>query len=385
MIREALDNVHRTVIYTYLTSGTAKFDREIAHERALKLLGIIENSPSPLRAALAKYFTYQDPILETQVFGLMFKNPLGIAGGFDKNGLVPNALGALGFSHVEIGTITPTPQKGRDRPRIFDLPEDQGYINRMGFPSVGMKAARSNIAKRHVKDSVLGINIGPNAKSVEEDRALDDYIDAAKYFKNEGDYLSINVSSPNTTRLRELQGKEAITAIVDGVKGASQEYFRKKAVLIKIAPDLSFAEIDDILDVVLGKVDGIIATNTTVNPKTRNSLRSTHKNELGGISGRPLTQMATQLSHYIFEHTEGRLPIVRAGGVMDSGDYFTALTFGGASLVQVYTAFVEKRTSTPNFAYYLNKDLALNLHRWGIKNVREIIGTKMTGFIYPQR
>lgn len=396
MIRESVDNLHHHLIYPILVSGDAQRNQEIAHDRILILLQQLEKRPL-LRRTLNQVFTYHDPRLQTELAGLTFESPLGIAAGFDKNGEIPNALNSLGFSHVEIGTVTPKPQMGTAQPRVFALPEDGAMINRMGFPSEGMDFVFEKLSYDHPDNGkIWGISIGANLDSVAKSKAIDDYTNAASRLIGCTHYITLNISSPNTKGLRNLQDKRTLTELLDEVNGiidgrrqvirfftqigrqkaVSIEEIRRTPLFIKIAPDLTFKQVKQILDVSTGKIAGIIATNSTTDSSLRDKLKNDYKGEEGGISGTPLTRKALEMSRFIYEQTDGKLPIIRSGGVMTPQDYWDALTYGGASLVQLYTAFTDKKTSTPNLAYYMNRSVALKMKALGIKNLQSVRGMK---------
>ena len=275
-----------------------------------------------------------------EVFGLTFPNPVGIAAGYDKDGQAFRGLSALGAGHVEIGTVTPEPQAGNPRPRIFRLPEDEALINRMGFPGRGMDAVLQSVTGPRPQNLVVGINIGKN-KDTPNSQAVKDYLALLRGFAPEADYIAINVSSPNTVGLRELQGGEALRALLS-VCIEERDQLRARLdkplpVLVKLAPDLNDQELDEALDAVLHSgIDGVIATNTTVN---RTGLKSPKQGERGGLSGKPLSSASTDMIEKISRRTDGSLPIIGVGGIMSADDARVKLQ-AGASLVQVYTGLV---------------------------------------------
>lgn len=377
MIREALvDNFHHNLIYPILVSGDAQKNQEIAHDRILRLLEEIEKRPL-LRKAITKAFEYSDPRLQVEVAGLNFQNPLGIAAGFDKDGIAPNAICALGYSFIEIGTIPPQPQMGESQPRVFALPKDGAMINRMAFPSKGMDFIYNKLSEDPTDPGkIRGVNIGPNACSVKKGIAVDDYITATEKFLSVADYIALNVSSPNTFGLRELQRGRELSILTREVKSKIIQHRREIPLAIKLAPDLEKQEVLNILNAIYGHADCVIVSNSTIDPSLRAQLTDKHSEEQGGISGRPLTSKALEMSHFIYEETSGKLPIIRSGGVMTPQDYWDALTCGGASLVQLYTAFTDKTTSTPNLAYYMNKFVVGRMEELGVKNLKDVRGMK---------
>jgi dihydroorotate dehydrogenase len=277
-----------------------------------------------------------------EVFGLKFKNPVGLAAGYDKDGFAIRGLAALGFGHIEIGTVTPRPQPGNPRPRVFRLVEDQAVINRMGFPGEGMSnvASRMSSTVHHKRYVVLGVNLGKN-KDTPLEEAANDYVSLMKTFYGLADYLSINVSSPNTVGLRRLQGRDMLENLLGAIAQERQAKLpgrgRRAPILVKLAPDLSDNELDDALEVILGTgMDGVIATNTTLG---RAGLRSCHQNETGGLSGGPLRDRSETVLRQVLKRLNSRLPVVSVGGIMSAEDAKRRLDMG-AALVQVYTGLV---------------------------------------------
>ncbi len=324
-------------MYSVIRPVLFRLDPERAHEWSLRLMNLVGRLPA-LRWGLRSLFRVENKPIE--VFGLTFPNPVGIAAGYDKDGQAFRGLSALGAGHVEIGTVTPMPQAGNPRPRIFRLPDDEALINRMGFPGRGMDAVLQHVAGPRPQDLVLGVNIGKN-KDTPNLEAVEDYLALLRGFAPEADYIAINVSSPNTVGLRELQGGDALRALLSVcIKERDQLRARLDKplpLLVKLAPDLDDQELDEALDAVLQSgIDGVIATNTTVE---RPELRSSHKGETGGLSGRPLSAMSTEMIEEIFRRTDGALPIIGVGGIMSPEDARKKFQ-AGASLVQVYTGLV---------------------------------------------
>jgi dihydroorotate dehydrogenase len=281
-----------------------------------------------------------DPRLAVGTFGLDFPNPLGLAAGFDKNGEVVDAILRLGFGFTEVGTITPLAQGGQSRPRLFRLTRDEAVINRLGFPSQGHAAVHARLALRAQKPGIVGINIGANADS--SDRPAD-YVRGVEAFANVADYFTINISSPNTPGLRDLQRADALDDLLARVLDArdiAAGRFGRRPVLLKIAPDLTLAELDEIVKCARAqKIDGLIVSNTTVSRPT--TLRDPSANEPGGLSGRPLFALSTQMLAAAYLRTENQFPLIGVGGV-DSAEAAFAKFAAGASLVQLYTSFVFK-------------------------------------------
>jgi dihydroorotate dehydrogenase len=303
--------------------------------RLLKLKGTVPGMKRLIRGLL----NVDDPRLQRQVLGLQFKNPVGLAAGFDKDARLVDELAAFGFGFIEIGTLTPRPQPGNDKPRLFRLPQDQALINRMGFNNEGVDAAAARLKKRKSR-VIIGGNIGKN-KATPNDQALQDYALCFEALYPHVDYFVLNVSSPNTPGLRELQDKEPLRKLLEHVISLSRKKEKYKPVLLKIAPDLTDVQLDDVVAILLEtKADGVIATNTTIN---RDGL-VTAKDQIaaignGGLSGKPLRQRATDVVRYLRLKTGSDFPIIAAGGIMSAEDALEKLD-AGADLVQIYTGFI---------------------------------------------
>jgi dihydroorotate dehydrogenase len=266
-----------------------------------------------------------------ELLGLRFPNRLGLAAGYDKDGLVWRGLAALGFGHIEVGTVTPRPQAGNPRPRLFRLVEDHALINRMGFPSRGAEFVARRLRSQRPKGLILGVNLGIN-KDTPLENAASDYTSLMQLFTPLAGYLTINISSPNTPGLRSLHDPTLLGALLSELA-----LHREKPLLVKLSPDLSTPELDGVLDVLLAqRVDGVIATNTTL---ARPALASHHAGQQGGLSGRPLAAPARRAIGHIYTQTNGKLPIIASGGIMSREDADAAIN-AGASLVQIYTGLV---------------------------------------------
>jgi dihydroorotate dehydrogenase len=309
-----------------------------------------------------------DPILAARVFGLDFPNPVGIAAGFDKHGEAPLQLAALGFGFVEIGSVTPRPQPGNPRPRVFRLAEDRAVINRYGFNSVGAKAAAANLDGLLGKTLgvPLGVNVGKNKETAAE-AAGDDFARSAGALCAHADYVVVNVSSPNTPGLRALQGRGELEGILARVRSALGA--PALPLLAKIAPDLGEADLADIAAVALaGHCDGLIVSNTTLRrPET---LRSRHRAEAGGLSGAPLKPFALETLRAMYRLTEGRVPLIGVGGIAGGADAYARIR-AGASLVQLYTALVY---DGPALVGRIKRELAALLRRDGYASVSAAVG-----------
>lgn len=356
--------MYRRVIFPALQ----RLDAERAHDLTLRLLSMADRAPL-LRRVLQRLTIHDDPRLHVRRWGLDFPHPLGVAAGLDKNAVAVGVWGALGWGHVEVGTVTPQPQPGNPKPRLFRLPADAALINRMGFPGDGAEVVRQRLMRRETRP-IIGINIGANKISVEAGRAADDYVAVLGLLAPCADYITINISSPNTARLRALQGRAALAALVSQVIEARAGLARRVPLLVKIAPDLAPAELDDVVTVCLTHgVDGIVATNTTIARPA--SLRSPARVESGGLSGRPLRVRSTAVIRFIAQATGGQLPIIGVGGVASAADVIEKLC-AGASLVQIYTGLIYEG---PLLARRICRDLAIFVAEQGLASIGEIIGS----------
>ena len=329
-------------------------DAERAHRltvRALKLL------PPGLPAK-------DDPLLRIDVAGLHFPNPVGLAAGFDKDAEVYRQMLGFGFGFVEVGTLTPRPQAGNPRPRLFRLAEDRAAINRMGFNNAGQAAALARLDRRDRRGGLVGVNVGVNKDS--EDR-IADYAAGVGAMLGAADYLTVNISSPNTPGLRALQDKSALAELLAAVmeaRGAGPPLF------LKVAPDLGAGEIDDIAAAAIDhRIDGLIVGNTTL---TRPPLRSRHRHEAGGLSGEPIKKLALARLRDFRRATGGALPLIAAGGIENGVDAFDRIR-AGASLVQLYTALVY---DGPGLAEQINAELRRLLALNGFRTIGEAVGTE---------
>ena len=287
------------------------------------------------------YYTLNDPRLEREVFGLRFKNPVGLGAGFDKNAVLYNELSNFGFGFIEIGTLTPKPQEGNPKKRLFRLKADQAIINRMGFNNKGVLEAVEHLKKEH--KVLIGGNIGKNKVTPNED-AINDYLQCFESLFEHVDYFVVNVSSPNTPGLRELQEKKPLTALLDELMQENKRQSKnanipEKPILLKIAPDLTDDQLLDIIDIVqITQIAGVIATNTTI---AREDLKSESRlvEEKGGLSGKPLTQRSTEVIRFLHTKSNGSFPIIGVGGIHSAQDALEKLQ-AGASLIQLWTGFI---------------------------------------------
>ena len=306
-------------------------------------------------------------MLRTRLWGRDFPNPIGIAAGFDKDARVPDALLRLGFGFVEIGTVTPLPQPGNPRPRVFRLDADRALINRLGFNSGGLDLVVERLrARAGATAGIVGVNIGRNRDSAD---ALADYIEGVRRGAAVADYLVVNVSSPNTPGLRDLQAREALEALLRELVAAREATQHSVPLLVKIAPDLGEAERADIAAVALASgIDGIIVSNTTV--ARPSGLRSPHAREAGGLSGPPLFAPSTEILRDMYRLTHGRLPLIGVGGVAGADDAYAKIR-AGASLVQLYTALVFEG---PGLLGRIKSGLADRLRRDGFASIGDAVG-----------
>lgn len=325
-------------MYNIVKKILFKYDPEKVHYKVMSWLTKTYNLGLGKRYLESNY-SVKHPSLEREVFGLKFKNPVGLAAGFDKDAKFVDELACLGFGFIEIGTVTPRPQDGNDKPRLFRFPEDAAIINRMGFNNEGVEAAAIRLKNRKT-DIIIGGNIGKNKVTPNED-AVKDYELCFRHLFDVVDYFVVNVSSPNTPNLRELQEKKPLHDLLLHLQNINLSYPNPKPLLLKIAPDLTDSQLDDVIDIVKSvKLSGIVATNTTIDRDGLNTDKQMiEKTGAGGVSGKPLKQRSTEVVKYISEKTEGKLPIIAVGGIFTAEDAMEKLT-AGASLVQVYTGFI---------------------------------------------
>lgn len=322
------------MIYSLVRPLLFRLDPETAHQFTLQTLRVAGNFP--LSNWVLRQI-YKTPFKPVQAFGLTFKNPVGLAAGYDKDGVAIRGLAALEFGHLEIGTVTLKPQPGNLKPRVFRLVEDEAVINRMGFPSRGAEfVARRLLCSALGANIILGVNLGKN-KDTPLEEAAKDYVELMKVFAPLADYLTINISSPNTIGLRRLQGRGMLEGLLGAIRDARYTLHVTRPVLVKLSPDLNDEELDDAVGVILDKgMDGVIATNTTL---AREGLRSRYRGESGGLSGSPLRVRSEAVLSRAVKLVDGRVPIVSAGGIMNPADARKRLALG-ASLVQVYTGLI---------------------------------------------
>jgi dihydroorotate dehydrogenase len=349
-------------LYGLIGPALRRLPREAAHELTLRALGLglgrligatVAPEPNP-------------PVLAQRLWGLNFANPVGLAAGYDKDARVPDAILQLGFGFVEVGTVTPRPQPGNPKPRLFRLEQDQAIINRMGFNSGGLDTVCERLSRR-IHSGIIGINL---AKNRDTDDAAGDYAAGILRTARLADYLVVNVSSPNTPGLRELQHRAMLGSLLGRLISVREETGCRVPLLLKIAPDLTSDECGDIAQVALDSgIDGLIVSNTTVERPP--GLLSRHAHEAGGLSGRPLFAPSTALLGDMYRLTQGRLPLIGVGGIASAADAYAKI-LAGASLVQLYTALV---FAGPDLVNQIKTGLAVLLRSDGFASIAEAVGT----------
>ena len=348
-----------TWLYPLIQPFFSRIDPEIAHGLAIFALknGLISDYP-----------LLQNSRLEQTIWDLEFKNPVGLAAGFDKNAEVVNAMLSQGFGFVEAGTVTPKAQHGNSKPRVFRYGRERAVINRLGFNSAGIEVVLDNLPPRSQRFGPVGINLGKNRISHD---AIADYVSGVYAFANQADFLVINVSSPNTPGLRELQSRKHLEVLLDSVQTALLVVAPNNPppLLLKVAPDLDEDRKRDIAMVALDlKLDGLVATNTTIDRPIK--FQSPHSNEVGGLSGVPLLNNSTSILSDFYRLCEGRVPLIGVGGVSSGADAYLKIR-AGASLVQLYTALIFEG---PSLIRHINDDLSLLLEKDGFANISDAIG-----------
>ena len=335
-----------------------KLDPELAHNLAIKALKFNFKPMSNIQ---------KDSSIETSIFGKTISNPIGIAAGFDKDAEVYNPLFRLGFGFVEVGTITPLKQYGNLKPRLFRLEEDEALINRLGFNNSGANIVSSRIQSNSPK-GLLGINIGPNKDTKNR---LEDYLICFRKFHKLGDYITINISSPNTENLRSFHNQNELDELIHAINEEKQNLKAKIPIAVKVSPDIEHANIEKISEILLKyKISMVIISNTT--DKNRENLKNINKLEKGGLSGKPLEMKSNILINKFYKILKDKIKIIGVGGV-DSGKSAYEKIVNGASLVQLYTGMIYRG---PNIAFKISNELIDILKNKGMKNISEAIGTK---------
>lgn len=328
-------------------------DPEKIHHFTFKMVKLLNGIPG-VSAIIRSLYEVKDKSLARKVFGLEFPNPVGLAAGFDKDGKLFKELANYGFGFIEVGTVTPKPQSGNELPRLFRLPKDKGLINRMGFNNEGVEALVARLRQRSKGKLIIGGNIGKN-KLTPNEEALSDYMICFEALFDHVDYFVVNVSSPNTPNLRDLQEKEPLTQLLQSLQAENDNKGEPKPILLKIAPDLTDGQLDDIIEIVQNsRIAGIIATNTTI---SRDGLHESDKRieeiGAGGLSGAPVKDRSTDVIRHLSTKSNGEIPIIAVGGIFTANDAREKLE-AGASLVQVYTGFIYEG---PGIVKRINKGL----------------------------
>ncbi len=353
-------------MYRFLRALLFLLNPELAHHLGLLALRLLGRFPSLCRYLRGRVLREATVDLSVKVAGLSFDHPLALAAGLDKNARAMNGLFACGFSALEVGTVTPRPQPGNPRPRLFRLPEHRALINRMGFNNHGTVEVAAHLRRRRWRPGPVGANIGRN-KDTHPGQTLEDYVFSIDLMATRADYIVINASSPNTPGLRQLQEPILLGALLSSAMHRISKLSAGRPLFVKIAPDLTLEEVDEIVDVALHcRIAGIIATNTTVARPVEHPLSQ----EAGGLSGAPVREMANAVIRRIWQRSQGALPIIGVGGVFTAQDVYEKLR-AGASLVQVYTGFVYEG---PGMVRRVLRELSALLARDGFHSAREAIG-----------
>ena len=348
-------------MFSFLRPFIFSLDPEKAHDLAIKSLKY-NFLPGNL------FSVANEEILKTTLFGKEIENPIGLAAGFDKSAEVYNEIFKLGFGFVEVGTVTPRQQYGNEKPRIFRLEKDRALINRLGFNNDGSEVIKKRI-ENNVPNGLLGINIGPNKDSPD---MINDFLECAEIFFPLGDYVTINISSPNTKGLREFHKAEHLKALLSKIDDIRKKSNFNKSFLLKISPDLEDSFIDNIIELVLqNNIDGLILTNTT--DQNRENLLDKKKNESGGLSGKPLRDLSTELIKKFYTQLKGKIPIIGVGGV-DSGKSAFEKLAAGASAIQLYTGMIYKG---PTIVKEIKKELIDIMREKNFKNIKEVVGSNL--------
>lgn len=356
-------------MYPYLRKLLFRLDPEKAHDWTIRALQLAQETPGFL--SLLHRRKANHPQLAGSIGNLFFPHPVGLAAGFDKNATVYPALAALGFSFVEVGTLTPKPQSGNPPPRMFRLPEYQAIINRMGFNNWGVESAANSLRRLHRPSIPIGINLGKN-KDTPNEQAVEDYRQGLHTLYSLGDYFVINISSPNTKGLRDLQKAESLEQLLRILLDERNTLAKKTGTLqplfLKVAPDLTKESLSEVIQLGLNLgIDGFIAVNTTL---SRKGLNHPHAQESGGLSGQPLAASSTEKIRHIYQITKGKVPIIGVGGIFTGEDAYKKIR-AGARLIQVYTGMIYRGPSIPK---KINEELLALFERDGVRNIEDIVG-----------
>jgi dihydroorotate dehydrogenase len=345
-------------MFSILRPYIFNLDPETAHDLAIKAL--------KFNFLPESYFKVENEnLLNTNIFGITLKNPIGLAAGFDKSAEVYNALFKFGFGFVEVGTVTPRKQFGNPKPRVFRLEKDRALINRLGFNNDGLEIVKERIIKNS-PNGFLGINIGPNKDTKNK---IDDYLISLSKIYEQSNYITINISSPNTEGLRDLHEKNLFNNLMEGIKKIKKKKKISKPILVKISPDIDNNDVHNLIELIIKfNIEGIIVSNTS--DKNRDDLEDIKKLEIGGLSGKPLVDISTNLIKKFYNELKGKTKIIGVGGV-DSGNSAYDKIAAGANLVQLYTGMVYKG---PNIVKEIKEELIKKLMKEKIKNIDEIVG-----------
>lgn len=357
-------------MYANIRNLLFKMDPEKAHTRTIHALKMMQ-SFSFARNMYNKNMRLNDSRLECKFLDIKFPNPIGLAAGFDKFADVYPGLASLGFGSVEVGSITPKPQPGNPKPRLYRLPEDTALINRMGFNSEGLNRAKQNFMTLPRPNIPLGINLGKNKDTPNSDATLD-YQKGLETLYSYGDYFVINISSPNTEGLRDLQYVDTLKPLLASILDKRNELCKKhnqyRPIILKIAPDLTPEQLEGVISIIQEvKIDAVIAANTTI---SRTNLNSKFQKQNGGLSGKPLNHRSTEIISKIYRQTQGNLPIIGSGGVFTGEDAYEKIK-SGASLIQIYTSMIYRG---PSVAKHINQEILTLLEKDGLTNITEAIG-----------
>lgn len=358
------------MIYSLLKNLLFQLPPEQAHHLGINSIRMSMSTPI-LSQMLSSQLTFHDPKLEQNLFGLNFRNPVGLAAGFDKYCSFYQHYERLGFGFGEIGTITPLPQDGNDKPRLFRDPENFAILNRMGFNNGGMQKCQQSFSTKQKPDIPIAINIGKNKVTPNED-AKDDYVKLIEGLSPYADFFVVNISSPNTPGLRNLQAKDDLRKLIEPIMEKNSQ-LENKPIALKIAPDITEKELDDIVSVVLScELAAIITTNTTIE---KTNISSKFREEAGGVSGKPVKKASNKVLKWTAERIQNRIPIIGVGGVFSADDAWEKISLG-ASLVEVYTGWIYKG---PGLVAEINRGLSQKLKTYGYNHISEAIGCALKG------
>lgn len=355
-----------------------RMDAEKAHHLVIRGLQIMQSLPGGVRLLRRTYGVRPSSLWIQECFGLTFPHPIGLAAGLDKNAQAVDALASIGFGFMEVGTVTPQAQAGNEKPRLFRLPTDHALINRMGFNNVGILQMKENLKKARRREIPIAVNIGKN-KITSQEEAHEDYRKCIRNLYLEADFFVVNISSPNTPGLRDLQHGTELQLLLEAVQEEMHSQSKKhqvnvKPVLVKLSPDLREDELQSSVSTIMkNNISGIIATNTTLN---RDHLQHANRTQQGGLSGKPLTNQSTEVIRQIYRLTEGKLPIIGCGGVFTAQDVYDKIR-AGASLVEIYTALVYEG---PEILNQLHEGVAQLLNKDGFRHISQAIGADHRGF-----